>query len=112
MGKKKRSIVEQLVPPNSFIAVDDFKTVKEMGDYLNYLMKNHTAYMEYFEWRRDYKVVFLNGNAHDILERPWGFCQLCRMVWTEPRQTVIIPNWTEYWKESCEKDGELVEKYQ
>ena len=29
----------------SFIAVDDFKSVKEMGDYLNYLMNNKTAYM-------------------------------------------------------------------
>lgn len=34
---------------------------------------------EYFEWRREYKVLFLDGNIHDQLERPWGFCQLCRL---------------------------------
>ncbi|CAP23499.1 Protein CBR-FUT-1 [Caenorhabditis briggsae] len=104
----KRKLVEPFVPPNSFIAVDDFKSVREMGDHLKYLMSNNTAYMEYFEWRRDYKVIFLDGSHHDVLERPWGFCQVCRMAWTDPRQRVIIPNWDVYWRQSCEKDGELV----
>ncbi|CAA91285.2 Alpha-(1,3)-fucosyltransferase fut-1 [Caenorhabditis elegans] len=105
----KRKLVEPFVPPNSFIAIDDFKSVKEMGDYLNYLMNNKTAYMEYFEWRHDYKVVFLDGSHHDVLERPWGFCQVCRMAWTEPRQKVLIPNWDAYWRQTCEKDGTLVD---
>uniref|UniRef100_A0A1I7T178 Fucosyltransferase n=1 Tax=Caenorhabditis tropicalis TaxID=1561998 RepID=A0A1I7T178_9PELO len=105
----KRKLVEPFVPPNSFIAIDDFKSVKEMGDYLNYLMNNKTAYMEYFDWRRDYKVVFLDGSHHDVLERPWGFCQVCRMAWTDPRQRVMIPNWDVYWKQTCERDGELVD---
>ncbi|CAI2341241.1 unnamed protein product [Caenorhabditis sp. 36 PRJEB53466] len=104
----KRSLVEPFVPPNSFIAIDDFKTVKEMGDYLNYLMNNKTAYMEYFDWRRDYKVIFLDGSHHDVLERPWGFCQVCRMTWTNPRQRVLIPNWDAYWRQTCETDGALV----
>lgn len=104
----KRKLVEPFVPPNSFIAVDDFKSVKEMGDHLNYLMNNNTAYMEYFDWRRDYKVIFLDGSHHDVLERPWGFCQVCRMAWTDPRQRVMIPNWDAYWRQTCEADGELV----
>ncbi|EGT37087.1 hypothetical protein CAEBREN_28172 [Caenorhabditis brenneri] len=105
----KRELVAPFVPPYSFIAVDDFKSVKEMGDYLNYLMNNKTAYMEYFDWRRDYKVVFLDGSHHDVLERPWGFCQVCRMAWTDPRERVTIPNWDVYWRQTCEKDGELVD---
>ena len=46
----------------------------------------------YFEWRRDYEVVFLNGLDHDELERPWGFCQLCRLTQLKPRPTFIIPD--------------------
>ncbi|CAB3403797.1 unnamed protein product [Caenorhabditis bovis] len=104
----KRSIVEPFVPPNSFIAIDDFKSVKEMGDYLNYLMNNQTAYLEYFNWRRKYKVIFLNGVNHDVLERPWGFCQLCRILWNEPREHHVIDNWAAYWDETCERDKQLV----
>ncbi|KIH63459.1 hypothetical protein ANCDUO_06239 [Ancylostoma duodenale] len=33
---------------------------------------------------------FLNGVVHDELERPWGLCQLCRIIWEEPRKTYII----------------------
>ncbi|KAK6017473.1 fucosyl transferase [Ostertagia ostertagi] len=40
----KRSLVEPFVPPNSFIAADDFNNTQDMGNYLHYLMKNKTAY--------------------------------------------------------------------
>ncbi|CAD6192266.1 unnamed protein product [Caenorhabditis auriculariae] len=104
----KRSLAEPFVPPNSFLAVDDYKTVEEMAQHMQYLMKNHTAYMEYFEWQKDYKVVFLDGSNHDVLERPWGFCQVCRLVWEQPRQYHVIEKWSKFWQESCEKDGSLV----
>uniref|UniRef100_A0A0N4VID4 Fucosyltransferase n=1 Tax=Enterobius vermicularis TaxID=51028 RepID=A0A0N4VID4_ENTVE len=74
----KREQVEPYVPPHSFIAVDDFSDAEQLAAYLKYLMQNKTAYMEYFNWRKEYKVIFLDGSAHDSLERPWGFCQLCR----------------------------------
>ncbi len=41
----KRAIAEPFTPPHSFIAVDDFETVKDFADYLTYLMGNKTAYM-------------------------------------------------------------------
>lgn len=37
---------------------------------------NFFGFSEYFNWRSDYKVVFLDGKIHDVLERPWGFCQV------------------------------------
>ena len=37
---------------------------------------NFFGFSEYFNWRSDYKVVFLDGKIHDALERPWGFCQV------------------------------------
>ena len=42
--------------PRSYINVEDFATVKELGDYLNYLDKNDTAYNEYFDWKKEYKL--------------------------------------------------------
>ncbi|CAJ0607768.1 unnamed protein product [Cylicocyclus nassatus] len=40
----KRTLVEKLAPPNSFIAADDFNTTKDLADYLHYLMRNKSAY--------------------------------------------------------------------
>ncbi|VDP38463.1 unnamed protein product [Heligmosomoides polygyrus] len=71
----KREIVEQFAPPYSFIAADDFRDPADLAKYLKYLMENKTAYLEYFMWRLDYHVVFLDGVHHDKLERPWGLCQ-------------------------------------
>uniref|UniRef100_A0A1I7YPX8 Fucosyltransferase n=1 Tax=Steinernema glaseri TaxID=37863 RepID=A0A1I7YPX8_9BILA len=39
--------------------MDDFSSPKAMGKHLDYLMKNRTAYMEYFKWRNDgWKVAY------------------------------------------------------
>jgi hypothetical protein len=41
----KRSVVETYVPPNSFIAFDDYKSVEAMGKHLKWLMDNKVEYM-------------------------------------------------------------------
>ncbi|CAF0828950.1 unnamed protein product [Rotaria sp. Silwood1] len=42
----------RFAPKNSYINVYDYKTVKELADYLNYLSNNETAYNEYLWFRR------------------------------------------------------------
>ncbi|VBB31854.1 unnamed protein product, partial [Acanthocheilonema viteae] len=104
----KRSIVERYVPPHSFIAIDDFATIRDLANYLKYLMTNQSAYRKYFDWRGEYKVLFLDGSNHDELERPWGFCQLCRLLWMKPRPKYVIKNFADLWSKSCELSGTLV----
>lgn len=41
---------EAVAPPNSFIYAEDFETVQDLVDYINYLDKNDTAYLEYFRY--------------------------------------------------------------
>ncbi|VDN19886.1 unnamed protein product, partial [Dibothriocephalus latus] len=48
---------EVLTPPNSFIHVDDFATVKELVGYLEYLDQNDTAYATYFAWKEYGKIL-------------------------------------------------------
>ena len=38
-------------PPNSFIYAGDFKTEKQLADYLTLLDRNPKKYAKYFEWR-------------------------------------------------------------
>ncbi|XP_036423341.1 4-galactosyl-N-acetylglucosaminide 3-alpha-L-fucosyltransferase 9 isoform X1 [Colossoma macropomum] len=49
-------IYERLLPSDSFIHVDDFKTHKELADYLLSLDKNEDQYKKFFQWREKYKV--------------------------------------------------------
>ncbi|PFX34009.1 Glycoprotein 3-alpha-L-fucosyltransferase A [Stylophora pistillata] len=43
-----------IVPPGSFISVQDFPSVKALAEYLLYLDKNDTAYNEYFKWKKEF----------------------------------------------------------
>ncbi|PIK44575.1 putative alpha-(1,3)-fucosyltransferase 6-like [Apostichopus japonicus] len=42
---------KKLVPPGSFIHIDQFDSVENLKSYLEYLDQNDTAYLEYFQWR-------------------------------------------------------------
>ncbi|CAD7950156.1 unnamed protein product, partial [Amoebophrya sp. A120] len=59
-----------VTPQNSFIHVDDFENVEVLGQYLDYLSQNDTAYLEYHQWR---KVVDLVDYKNDKF--PCAFCQ-------------------------------------
>ncbi|VDL95265.1 unnamed protein product, partial [Schistocephalus solidus] len=48
---------EARAPPNSFIHVDDFATVNDLIQYLEYLDHNHTAYATYFAWREHGRLL-------------------------------------------------------
>ena len=54
-----------MAPVNSFIHYEEFKTPRDFVDYLKYLDKNDTAYMEYFEWRKSYPGDYRLFDAHD-----------------------------------------------
>ena len=59
----------KLAIPGSYINVLDFKSVKDLADYLHYLDKNSTAYNEYFKWRQIYRTVSLSF-----------FCTFCETI--------------------------------
>ena len=62
----------ELAIPGSYINVLDFKTVKDLADYLHYLDRNSTAYNEYFKWRQKYRKITLQT-----------FCSFCEVLSSE-----------------------------
>lgn len=58
-------------PPKSYIDVNDFESVDELAQYLNFLMDNPREYIKYFWWKKHYKVM-LNLPSFQT-----GFCDLC-----------------------------------
>ncbi|XP_033751061.1 alpha-(1,3)-fucosyltransferase C-like [Pecten maximus] len=59
------------LPPGSFIDTIDYLGPDKLGQFLNYLSKNETLFLRYFEWRRHYKASL------DIFQ---SFCELCKRM--------------------------------
>jgi alpha-1,3-fucosyltransferase len=62
---------KKLVPPNSIIDVADFKTVKQLGEFLVTVKSQEDLYNSYFWWHKYYQVF---SNDH---EESYSFCNLC-----------------------------------
>ncbi|CAI9743215.1 glycoprotein 3-alpha-L-fucosyltransferase A-like [Octopus vulgaris] len=59
----------EVAPENSYIHYEDFKSPKELADYLHKLDKNDTLYNEYFKWK---------GTGEFIDTKFW--CRVCAML--------------------------------
>uniref|UniRef100_A0A0N5C070 Fucosyltransferase n=1 Tax=Strongyloides papillosus TaxID=174720 RepID=A0A0N5C070_STREA len=64
------------IPNSSFIAIDDFKTSKQMTDYLHYFIKNPSEYLKYFEYRKE-NITVVPDSENDLNN---GFCALCSKI--------------------------------
>ncbi|XP_060742527.1 4-galactosyl-N-acetylglucosaminide 3-alpha-L-fucosyltransferase 9-like [Tachysurus vachellii] len=47
-----RENYEEVIPSDSFIHVDDFKSPQELAEHLKYMDQNQEAYERYFTWRQ------------------------------------------------------------
>uniref|UniRef100_A0A8R1Y1F2 Fucosyltransferase n=1 Tax=Onchocerca volvulus TaxID=6282 RepID=A0A8R1Y1F2_ONCVO len=90
----KRSIYEDIMPPGSFIAADDFTSPRELAEYLQYLSSNNTAYLSYLKWTRHYEKTFEVGN----------YCELCKYLHSDIVRPRIIPNIRKWWFQGCTQD--------
>jgi len=95
-----RDDVTAVLPPKSYIHVEDFESREDLIEYLQYLDKNVTAYAEYLEWRnlarffKENDLIDLNSpeiineasaNELELLKNftqtgPCGFCGLCKLL--------------------------------
>uniref|UniRef100_A0A183BMR9 Fucosyltransferase n=1 Tax=Globodera pallida TaxID=36090 RepID=A0A183BMR9_GLOPA len=101
----RRSVGQHLLPPNSFIAVDDFASVAKLADYLTALMDNTDQYFAYFRWRANFAVVPLNSLTDPMAERLFGVCQVCRLTRLKQRPTARL---SAPWHLCCEQSGQLI----
>ncbi len=52
-----RADYERVIPPTSFIHIDDFQTMHDLAIYMQRVAANKTLYASYFAWRRDFVVL-------------------------------------------------------
>ena len=67
-----RSTYEEMLPDGSFIHVGHYRhNLTQLAEYLNYLDKNESAYVQYHAWRARYEEV----NAEQLC-----LCEICSKV--------------------------------
>ena len=89
---------KSLSPPHSYIDVKDYKSPKELADYLHHLEQNEDEYNAYFDWIKNYYFESTNDDRT---------CILCNIAhnssWARPAHTDYY-NW---WFSGC--DDSLVD---
>ena len=48
---------KSVLPPDSYIHVDDFRSPEHLAEYLNVIDKNDTLYNSYFRWKDSWIAV-------------------------------------------------------
>lgn len=59
----------RFLPPHSYINVEDYPTVKELTDHMQFLADNPQEYMSYFWWREHYAIW-----------KPSKYCRICQSL--------------------------------
>ena len=93
-----------VVPPGSFISVQDFPSVKALAKYLLYLNKNDIAYNEYFSWKKK----FASNGIYDSVA-----CKVCDALHDEClKPKVYYDIFKTFWNEDidCKKREEILSR--
>ena len=68
------------VPEKSVIFMEDYGSMEDLADHLDYLDKNDTAYLEYFQWR---KTDLSKSPTKSVNNQTWlsvPACNLCTAI--------------------------------
>uniref|UniRef100_A0A8C5SN83 Fucosyltransferase n=1 Tax=Laticauda laticaudata TaxID=8630 RepID=A0A8C5SN83_LATLA len=90
-----RENYEDYVLPQSFIHVDDFKSPRNLSEYLLMLDQNDTLYLSYFEWKKNFSVYHPHfWKSH--------FCLACDYIQKHPAYKSVgnLEKW--FWNNSCD----------
>ncbi|XP_012282083.1 alpha-(1,3)-fucosyltransferase C [Orussus abietinus] len=88
-----------ILPPGSFVDVQDFQSPKELAEFLKALAKDSKRYLDYFRWKARYKVDLNAMNFN---------CELCKAL-HENRKPQVVRNLHRWWNDNsgC-KSGPLL----
>ncbi|XP_030837265.1 glycoprotein 3-alpha-L-fucosyltransferase A-like [Strongylocentrotus purpuratus] len=99
---------KRVLPPDSFIHVEDFDSIMELALYLRKLSKDEGLYNTYFEWK---KFGWVQLTTEEYLLEPEQVCEniVSRLLSDEKamREGTYhkpkFPDWNEWWTNSCKK---------
>jgi len=77
-----------VLPPHSYIHVDDFRSARELAAYLRVLDANDTLYNEYFRWKSEWVSIETSY-----------WCRLCGLLHVAAEQRYVhwYSDYSEWW---------------
>ncbi|UJR25699.1 hypothetical protein I4U23_007050 [Adineta vaga] len=90
LGPNKKNY-QEILPPNSFIHINDFQNLTELANELNEITHNLQRFTFYHQWRKDYRLIVWPSNYFiDGL-----FCNLCQKLYYDekPKSYKNFSNW-------------------
>ncbi|KAK6166678.1 hypothetical protein SNE40_023316 [Patella caerulea] len=89
-------------PKKSFIDTNDFTTTEELAEYIHYLDRNDTAYLEYLS----NKAPFVAKNTFYTMSK--GVCEICKRL-HEPIAPTCYKNIGNWWyQNTCHSPKDLL----
>jgi len=90
------------VIPGSYIDVTKFPSIKELGEYINFLSENDYYYNKYFEWKNYFKM----DNGIDKV------CLLCQAAHDVTRGEAMHKSFHNFWSKQaiCDPYEPVIEK--
>ncbi|KAJ8679255.1 hypothetical protein QAD02_015042 [Eretmocerus hayati] len=106
MGAPKSDCL-RLLPPNSYLHVDDYHSPEHLANRLILLGKNRKKYERLqLGWRKRYKIL----NEHGYFGSPSAhYCRLCQALNYNSNETKIYWDLEEFW--SAERDCRFYKPY-
>lgn len=85
----------QLLPPNSYIHVDDFASSRDLANYILYLNSTPTELQNYFTWKKYFNIF----NEHGYFRtNSVHYCRMCEALNYNDRQEKIYTDLKVFWK--------------
>ena len=88
------------LPADAFIHIEDFPTLEKLGEHVNYLLANSTAYMKYFDWKKTFEPP----------KQLLGVCSILKEIFARrngesTKQFPVVQNLQDFWYEKgkCNK---------
>ncbi|KAK7077268.1 Fucosyltransferase, N-terminal [Halocaridina rubra] len=91
---------KKLLPPDSFIHINDFPSPAELAIYLKSVAADEGRYMSYHTWRFKYKVL----NEHGYFKTDiFHYCRICEALNYNSKSTKVYDNMETFWnaKSQC-----------
>ncbi|XP_046452752.1 glycoprotein 3-alpha-L-fucosyltransferase A-like [Daphnia pulex] len=82
---------ERFAPLNSYMNVKDFRSPKELAEYILMLQNSDELFAKYFNWKKYYSIAMPYNH---------GLCELCRMAHDETLPPKIYQDIKEWWFDS------------
>lgn len=91
-----REDCRRLLPPRSFLHVDDFANADALANYLRYLDRDDERYLQYHDWRGHYQVFNEHGYFGTASKH---YCRVCEALHYNSIAPKVYTKLDQFWSQ-------------